>query len=137
MKRKKVVKQRGSKTHGYGSKKKHRGAGSRGGRGMAGGGKQKKFWMIKNMPGHIGRRGFKTLRERKVSAGKPKAINLRDIEMLAAGAKELDISKLGYGKVLSAGTISGPVTIKAESFSKAAKEKIEKAGGKAVVAGES
>ena len=38
--RKKVVKQRGSHTHGWGSKKKHRGAGNRGGRGMAGSGKR-------------------------------------------------------------------------------------------------
>ena len=37
---KKVRKFRGSHTHGYGSKKKHRGAGSRGGRGMAGSGKR-------------------------------------------------------------------------------------------------
>jgi len=39
-KQKKNVKQRGSKTHGYGSMKKHRGAGSRGGRGNAGSGKR-------------------------------------------------------------------------------------------------
>ena len=31
-KKKKVTKQRGHKTHGWGSKKKHRGAGNRGGR---------------------------------------------------------------------------------------------------------
>jgi large subunit ribosomal protein L15 len=38
--RKKNVKQRGSKTHGWGSMKKHRGAGNRGGRGKAGTGKR-------------------------------------------------------------------------------------------------
>ena len=32
---KRVRKLRGSKTHGWGSKKKHRGGGSRGGRGMS------------------------------------------------------------------------------------------------------
>ncbi len=39
-KRKKNARQRGSWTHGWGSKKKHRGAGNRGGRGMAGTGKR-------------------------------------------------------------------------------------------------
>ena len=39
-KRKKVVKYRGSHTHGGGSKKKRRGAGNRGGRGLAGSGKR-------------------------------------------------------------------------------------------------
>src|SRR3989338_7387915 len=39
-KRKKNDRQRGSKTHGWGAKKKHRGQGNRGGRGMAGTGKR-------------------------------------------------------------------------------------------------
>ncbi len=39
-KQKKNVRQRGTKTHGYGSMKKHRGAGHRGGRGNAGSGKR-------------------------------------------------------------------------------------------------
>ena len=137
MKRKKTVKKRGSKTHGYGSKKKHRGAGSRGGRGMAGVAKHRKFWIIKNAPGHLGKRGFKTLTQRKVaSAGsKNRAINLRDIERLAKGSKEIDLAKLGYDKVLSTGMLKRALTIKAASFSEAAKEKIKKAGGRAVETG--
>ena len=39
IRRKKVNKYRGSQTHGSGAKKKRRGAGNRGGRGMAGPGK--------------------------------------------------------------------------------------------------
>ena len=39
-KRKKNSRQRGSTTHGFGSKKKHRGHGSRGGSGLAGTGKR-------------------------------------------------------------------------------------------------
>src|SRR3990167_9706986 len=38
--RKKDTGQRGSHTHGWGSKKKHRGSGNRGGKGMAGTGKR-------------------------------------------------------------------------------------------------
>src|SRR3989338_4961919 len=55
--RKKVTKYRGSVTHGGGSRKKRRGAGSRGGRGNAGTGKragQKKA----GMRYHLGRHGF-------------------------------------------------------------------------------
>ena len=40
IKRKKSVKQRGSRTHGWGAGKKHRGAGHRGGKGNAGSGKR-------------------------------------------------------------------------------------------------
>ena len=139
MKRKKTIKKRGSKTHGYGSKKKHRGAGSRGGRGMAGVAKHRKFWIMKNMPGHLGKRGFKTLTQRKITPAKLKTINIRDLEKLAKDSKdskELDITRLGYSKVLSAGGLKKKLTIKAYAFSEAAKQKIKKAGGKAVVIGE-
>ena len=39
-KRKKFSRQRGGHTHGWGSKKKHRGSGNRGGKGMGGTGKR-------------------------------------------------------------------------------------------------
>ena len=62
-KRKKVTKQRGSKTHGWGSMKKHRGAGNRGGRGKAGTGKRadtKKPTIINlfGAKGYFGKKGF-------------------------------------------------------------------------------
>ena len=56
---KKIRKKRGSRTCGYGITKKHRGAGSRGGRGKAGLLKHKKTWMIKYDPDHFGKKGFK------------------------------------------------------------------------------
>ncbi len=60
--RRKVVKRRGSRTYGYGSSKKHRGKGSKGGKGLAGSGKkgqQKKIMLM--LKGYaIGKRGFKT-----------------------------------------------------------------------------
>jgi large subunit ribosomal protein L15 len=133
MKPKKVTKMRGSKTHGYGSKKKHRGAGSRGGRGMAGVFKHRKFWIMKNAPGHIGKRGFKTLGQRKVVAAKPKTLNIRDIERLADGKKEIDVTKLGFEKVLGTGEIKKPITVRAKFFSETAKAKIEESKGKAIV----
>jgi large subunit ribosomal protein L15 len=132
-KRKKVVKQRGHRTHGWGSPKKHRGAGSRGGRGHAGSKKHKKVWTMKNEPGRIGKRGFHSLRDKRVKA-RVRAINLRDLEKIALKGKlkELNLKALGYDKLLGAGQVSQKLTVKAGRFSARAKEKLEKAGGKIV-----
>ena len=54
-KKKKVKKIRGSRTCGEGSHKKRRGAGNKGGRGMAGGHKHKWTWIIKYMPDYFGK----------------------------------------------------------------------------------
>ena len=62
-KRTKVSRQRGSFTHGWGHKKKHRGAGSRGGVGLAGTGArgdQKKQTILKEKgKDYFGKKGFK------------------------------------------------------------------------------
>ena len=129
--RKRNTKLRGSRTQGYGSHKKHRGAGSRGGRGKAGLQKHKKSWMLINEPDHFGKRGFKV----PVNAKKETlAITLKDIDILAKklNKKEIDVSELGYDKVLSTGKITQPLTIKAKKFVEKAKNKIEEAGGTVV-----
>jgi len=131
-KRKKNIKMRASRTHGYGSHKKHRGAGSRGGRGMAGSKKHKKTWIMKYKPGHLGKQGFKSLQQRKLVSGK-KAINVRDLAKLSAGKKELDVTQLGYDKVLGGGSISVALTVKATYFTESARIKIEQAKGKVIV----
>jgi len=131
--RKKITKQRGHRTHSWGSPKKHRGRGSRGGGGYTGTKKQKKIWVKKNEPKRIGKRGFHSLRAKKVNP-KINAINLRDLQRLALkkGLAELDLQKLGYQKVLGAGEITQKLSVKADLFSATAKEKIEKAGGKII-----
>jgi large subunit ribosomal protein L15 len=128
---KKVRKLRGSHTHGYGSKKKHRGAGSRGGRGKAGMMKHKKSYMIKYEPNHFGRKGFKVPVHAKK---KIKAINLKDIDIIAKrlNKKEINLKELGYQKVLAKGRLTLSLTIKADKFTEKAKEKIEKTGGKSI-----
>ena len=131
-KRRKSVKMRGQKTHGHGSKKKRRGKGSRGGKGFGGGLKHKKLWVMKHDPEHFGKRGFKSLRKKGFSP-ETKAINLRDLVKLTSET-EIDVSKLGYDKVIGSGKLEKPLVIKARKFSEGAKEKIEKAGGKAIVA---
>jgi large subunit ribosomal protein L15 len=133
-KRTKFSRQRASHTHGYGSKKKHRGAGSRGGRGRAGTGKradQQKptFWKDKK---YFGKHGFK----KKGMKKDIKTINLDYIEeninmFLKEGI--IDLKKLGYNKLLGRGNIKSKLKIKVESASAKAIEKVKKAGGEVIL----
>lgn len=127
--RKKIRKMRGSRTQGFGIK--NRGGGSRGGRGQSGLQKHKKSWMLKYDPNHFGKRGFKVPQAVKKHV---MSITLKDIDILARKMKktEIDISELGFDKVLSTGKLTQPLTIKAKKFVEKAKKKIEEAGGKVV-----
>lgn len=141
--RKKVRRLRGSRTHGWGHPKKHRGKGSRGGVGKSGMGKRGQHKMsLLNSLGikNIGAHGFK--RPQEVIATVV-AINLRDVEAridkwvkkgLASEEKGIiivDMDKIGVTKVLGAGRVGRKIHIKADRISASAKEKIEKAGGRA------
>ena len=130
-KRKKAVKMRGSHTHGYGSKKRHRGSGGRGGKGYAGSFGHNKVKYMLQEPEHYEKRRFKSLREKQI-VPTPVAISLRDVEKLAAGKKEINLTELGYDRVLSSGKLTKPLTITAKYFTAKAKTKIEKVGGKAI-----
>ncbi len=129
--RKKVLKKRGKRTYGYGSHKKHRGGGSRGGRGKAGRKKHKKSWVMRYQPDYYGKRGFKIPSKAKKET---KAITLRDIDILAKklNKTEINLSELGYDKVLSTGSLTQALTIKAKKIVEKAKQKIESMGGKAI-----
>ena len=136
-KRKKVVKYRGSHTHGGGAKKKRRGAGHRGGRGMAGSGKradQKKPTILKLYgSSYFGKRGFRVPGKKK---NKFEPVNLGYLnEILADLLQEgkikkegnkyiVELNKIGYHKVLGKGDITNQVHIIGKVSSKA-KEKIE------------
>ncbi|MCC7573467.1 MAG: 50S ribosomal protein L15 [Candidatus Methanofastidiosum sp.] len=146
--KKKITKMRGSRTCGGGCSKKRRGAGHRGGRGLAGSGKKKKTkWTrtIITMPGHVGSYGFSRdsyLRKDPsfINVGyiEDKIQNLidRNIAEKKEGKLYIDVSKLGVKKVCGKGQITGAYIITAEEFSKKAEEKILLAGGEAVVAGD-
>ena len=43
---------------------------------------------------------------------------------------KINLTELGYEKLLGSGEISGPFELIVESYTKTAKDKIEKAGGK-------
>ena len=128
-KRKKNTRQRGSKTHGWGSMKKHRGAGNRGGRGMAGSGKradQKKSAIINEygLKNYFGKHGFKRPQRTKRLI---KIINVGDLNFPDS---EINLKSLGYSKLLAKGIPNKKYNIKVEFCSKKAKDKIEKVGGK-------
>ncbi|MCD6496191.1 MAG: uL15 family ribosomal protein [Candidatus Aenigmarchaeota archaeon] len=125
MARKKVVKQRGHRTHGYGSPKKHRGKGSRGGKGWAGSEGHRKTFILKYARDRIGKHGFTPKTTKKF-----RTINLREAAKLAGSGKSIDLSKFGYNKLLGTGNMKAPLEIKVDYFSAKAKEKVEAAGGK-------
>lgn len=123
-KRSKKSRYRGSHTHGGGSKKKRRGAGNRGGRGKAGSGKKadQKATLYKKK-GYFGKKGF-TSRTKK-----QKAINLTKLNTLAKEAKLINLTELGYNKLLGSGTISKPIQVQVEKATAKAIKKIESAKG--------
>jgi len=136
---KKTQKMRGKKTHGHGIKAR-RGAGKRGGRGMAGNHKHRYMHVIKFYgKDYFGRHGFK----RPQSVVKADiVINLSTIRenidsIVEAGAAkkkkdgyDIDIAKIGFTKLLGGGSIGDlKVHVLAPSASQRAVEKIEEAGG--------
>ncbi len=142
-KRKKNTRQRGSKTHGWGAMKKHRGAGNRGGRGLAGTGKRadhKKQWAFKVFgKGYFGKHGFTSKSRKKITATNIEYIEkkLQNFLNKKIATKEKDIvaidfKKTKFNKLLSKGNPTNKYNIKIPFFSKKTKEKIEKAGGSIV-----
>ncbi|MEM5871538.1 MAG: uL15 family ribosomal protein [Candidatus Aenigmatarchaeota archaeon] len=129
-KRKKIEKKRGTRTCGRGGKRKARGKGNRGGHGYSGSKKHRKTYILKYEPDHLGKRGFipKSFRCTRVV----KAINLRDLDKLIGDKEEVNLSELGFDKVIGAGGLTKKVVIRAKAFSAKAKEKIEELGGKAI-----
>lgn len=139
---KKGRKLRGYRVHGWGRTGQHRKSGIRGGFGNAGrkSGKHKFSWILKYNPNYFGKHGFK--RPNKI---KEKCINLLEISSISSKllnnglAKikdeyiEVDVSKLGYDKVLAGGYLDKKYIIKAKKFSEKALEKIRKLGSMAVI----
>ncbi len=133
--RKKVTRYRGSTTYGGGSRKKRRGAGSRGGRGLAGTGKKSGHKKILHVLGQI---GFVSKRR----SPKPSTINVgyftpAHVAKLAEQGKAvkqgsvyaIDLEQLGYGKLLGAGETSLKLKLTVLKWSAQAEEKIKAAGG--------
>lgn len=141
-KRKKASRYRGSMTHGKGSKKKRRGSGNQGGKGMAGTGKRSdnKKPTISKIENYFGKHGFVSRNKRDI-----KAVNIGYIEENIAKLNSqglvnkeddlffVDLKKLGFNKLLSDGIIKNKYKIKAPYASKKAIEKIKEVGGEIIL----
>ncbi|HIE41596.1 MAG TPA: 50S ribosomal protein L15 [Candidatus Aenigmarchaeota archaeon] len=120
MGKKKARKMRGSRSHGYGRKKRHKGAGNKGDRGMAGSKKHKKLMVLKKNPDYFVHKKLKKRQEEKV-------INLKDLSKF--NENKINLKELGYTKLLGDGEINRKIEVIVEKWSKQAEEKIKKAGG--------
>tara|TARA_Y100000310_G_scaffold344294_1_gene456260 strand:+ start:3629 stop:4060 length:432 start_codon:yes stop_codon:yes gene_type:complete len=126
--------QRGYNSHGWGSKKKHRGAGHRGGRGMAGTGKRadtKKPTII-NLYGndYYGKTGFK-----RPNSTPDCIINLRELnQMVESGLvkDEINLTNLGYDKLLGLGKLNHKLKITVAKASKKVIEKLKESGSEVI-----
>jgi len=143
LKRKKNERQRARTTHGWGSMKKRRGAGNRGGRGNAGAGKRgahNKPSFFKNKK-YLGKHGFIRRRTTK----KVITLNLCGIQqhieqwvLKGKATKEGEIYKLnataiGFTKLLGSGNLDKKVEVTIGHASSKAVERVQEAGGKVVL----
>ena len=139
IKRKKVTRQRGLHTHGWGSMKKHRGAGNRGGVGRAGSGKRgdaKKPSYWKERQGKIGFTSWK----KKLTAINISALERqlplfikKNIAADTSGKLTVDLKKAKIHKLLGAGRINTPLRVVVSFATKKAQERIVAAGGEVVL----
>ena len=123
----KIRKFRGSRTQGYGRIGQHRDSGSKGARKV---GRHKHLWslVVTSEPNYFGKHGFTSPQSLHT---KENAINLVRLDQLAQGS-EINLTELGYTKLLGNGKITKPLTIYVASQSKSAAEKVTAAGGKIV-----
>ncbi len=142
-KKKKSRKLRGrTRTMGWGRIGQHRKSGSRGGFGAVGFHKHKWIWVLKYAPNWYGKHGF--TRPPEIVYGKY-TINVGELNELAKylldkniAYKEdnkivIDVTSLGFNKVLGKGKVTLPLKIITKEISEKAKEKIIAAGGEVVI----
>ena len=128
----KTRKMRGSRTHGYGRIGQHRDAGSKGQRKV---GRHKHLWsyVVAHEPDYFGKKGFTSPQSLK---RKENTINIKQLNDLTAekDTAQVNLTSLGYTKLLGTGKITKPLTVTVPACSKTAAEKIKKAGGKILTA---
>lgn len=143
-KRKKNTRQRAATTHGYGSMKKNRGAGHRGGRGRAGSGKRgdvkKPSLMWKKGHKHKGKVGFKMYDKKPISAinlsvleEKADSFIQRKIASKKGDMVVIDLNDIKINKLLGTGKVTLKYEITTQSASERAIEKVEALGGKVII----
>jgi len=129
----KVRKNRGSRTQGWGRVGQHRRTGSKGRRNA---GRHKALWsyVIKYDPDYYSKVGFTSPKSLKQEV---KIINVGTLNGIAAKLSTekqedktvVDLAALGYKKLLGTGKVTKPLIIRVASCSKSAAEKVKNAGG--------
>lgn len=122
----KIRKFRGSRTVGYGRIGQHRDSGSKGHR-KVGRHKHLWSWVVTHQPDYFGKNGFTSPQSLHRHEN---PINLKQLEAIAqTQGEKINLTALGYTKLLGTGKISKPLTIQVPTYSKSAGEKIKQAGG--------
>jgi large subunit ribosomal protein L15 len=141
--RKKNSRHRGSWTHSYGEKKKHRGAGSRGGRGNAGSGKRgdakkPRYWDDKKF--HAGKQGFTNPTTKKSNTITLSQLSSSIEKYVAAGLAQksgesfkINCADIKVDKLLGTGNTQFNFEVVVKAASEKAIAKIEAAGGKVLL----
>lgn len=128
---------RGSKTHGGGAMKKRRGAGNRGGRGMAGTGKRgdgKKPSIWKNSK-YFGVHGFSSHKKHDSSVniayieGRAETLVKEGLIKKEGETYVIDLNLLGYQKLLGKGNVTRKYNITCSKASPSVIEKVKNSGG--------
>lgn len=140
-KRKKSSRHRGSHTHGWGAKKKHRGAGHRGGRGKSGTGKKAHQRMPSVWKDHpFGRHGFVPPTATSMCAVNIDTLNEHILQWLEqkivareGNAYVVNLKQLHYDKLLGRGKALYTYKIIVSAASRRAIEKIKHHGGDVIL----
>jgi large subunit ribosomal protein L15 len=130
----KIRKTRGSRTQGYGRVGQHRCTGSKPYR-KAGRHKQLWSYVTTYEPDYFGKHGFTSPQSLRRNTN---VINIAKLDTLTPTTEQgqtiLDLTSLGYAKLLGTGKITKALTVKVPTCSKSAAEKIKQAGGKVLTA---
>lgn len=139
--RSKKSRARGTRRHGYGDKKRHRGAGHRGGRGNAGSGKMGdcKSPTFARIPDYFGKHGFISKTRMIVNPVNVGYFDTHVDSLVKSGEIEkkaevyyINCSKIGYTKLLSKGPVTHKFEITVDIAAPNAVSKVEAAGGKVI-----
>jgi len=127
---------------GWGQIGQHRKHGEKGGRKV---GRHKHLWTytLRYEPDYFGKKGFKTP-QTITGQSHPNTINIGQLDELInkqtrhkqltkkQGKPYIDLTTLGYQKLLATGKLTKPAQIKIESYSQTAAKKITEAGGQII-----
>jgi large subunit ribosomal protein L15 len=133
----KTRKYRGSRTHGWGRVGQHRGAGCRGHRKV---GRHKHLWsyVTAHEPNYFGKHGFNSpqsigLKENLINISTLDEISEKISVEKEKGKLYVDLTNLGFTKLLGTGKLTKKLTVNVPSCSKSAADKIKRAGGEVLI----